>query len=122
MKKRLFFLLSLVFSLNACTSKSDSILGDWIVDKVKVQFDESRNTPELVKQIGEMERQNRISISSDSILIFNTLDNETKGRLKLSAEGTMFCDDAVFGQWKNGEIVTKTDSPLGEIVVSYRKK
>ena len=122
MKKLNLFFFGLALLLSACAEKPASLIGEWVADKVNVQFDESRNTPELVKQVGEMEKQNRIRISADSILVFNSLDGEIRGRLTLDNEGAMFCDGTLFGQWKEGQIVTKTDSPLGEIIVWYKKK
>jgi len=122
MKKTFLVFLGLILLLSACTEKQDSLIGDWKADKVNVQFDESRSTPELVKQIGEMEKQNRISIGADSILVFSSLDNNFEGQLRLDESGTLYCNGNVFGQWKNGEIVTKTPSPLGEITVKYQKE
>ena len=122
MKKAILPYLGLAALLCACTQKTDSIVGTWTVDKVNVQFDERRSTPELVKQIGEMEKQNTIVIGPDSLLTFNNLEGETQGRMTLSKDGTMTCDGTVFGLWKEGCIVTRTDSPLGEILVTYRKK
>ncbi len=123
MKKLIFvFLLGIVSMFYAYNPQHDSLIGTWTVDKVNVQFDEKHNTPELVKQIGEMEKQNTIVIGPDSLLTFNNLEGETQGRMTLSKDGTMTCDGTVFGLWEEGRIVTRTDSPLGEILVTYRKK
>lgn len=123
MKKHLFLLLGLACCLCAChPNNADSLIGTWTVDKVNVQFDEQHNTPELVRQIGEMERQNSIVITADSILTFKSLDTEQHARITLDGKGVILCGGEVFGQWKEGQIVTRTPSPLGEVVVSYRKK
>ncbi len=123
MKKLVFLLiLGLAFAIAACHSKADSVIGQWKADKVNVQFDEKRSTPEVVKQVGEMEKQNRFSISVDSILVFKSLDTEMTGRIISDKQGNLFLDGVLFGQWKNGEIVTRTSSPLGEIVVVYKKE
>lgn len=122
MKKWILCLLGTILALHACHNDSPSLIGTWTVDKVNVQFDESRNTPELVKQIGEMEKQNIILISPDSLLTFKGLEDETKGKLSLSKDGTLTCNGTFFGLWKEESIVTRTNSPLGEIVVTYRKK
>lgn len=121
MKKPLLFLLGLTSALCTCHSKTDSLIGEWKADKVNVQFDEKHSTPELVKQIGEMEKQNHFSINKDSVLVFKGLDTETEGRVATDKQGNLFIEGVFFGQWKNGEIVTTTASPLGEIVVTYRK-
>ena len=86
-----------------------------------MHFDEQRSTPEVVKQIGEMEKQNRFTISKDSILVFNGLETETTGRISSDKQGRLFLDGAPFGQWKDGQIVTTTASPIGEIIVVYKK-
>ena len=116
----LFFLLAML--LAACTSKPDTLIGDWTADKVNVQFDENHATPELVKQVGEMEKQNCISISNDSILVFKGLDCETQGHMTVDQQGVIYCDGQKFGIWKEGIVVTETPSPLGIIVITYRKE
>ena len=88
---------------------------------MNVHFDESRSTHEMVKQIGEREKHNYFTIDKDSVLVFNSLEMEMIGRVTTDKQGNLFLEDAPFGQWKNGEIVTKTTSPLGDIVVVYRK-
>ena len=120
MKKGIFLLLTLAVTLSTCTPKADPLFGTWTVSKVHVQFDEQLSTPELVKQVGEMEKQNVIKISNDSILTFKSLDIEWQDKISLKNE-TLLRNGAVFGSWKNGEIVTRSGSPLGEVVVVYRK-
>ena len=122
MKKTSFLLLCLAMLLTACDPQPDTLMGDWTADKVNVQFDENKSTPELVKQIGEMEKQNRISITADSMLVFKTLDNETQGRMTVDPQGVIYCDGQEFGQWKEEMIVTTVSSPLGAITVKYRKE
>ena len=102
MKNRFLFLLVLAITLCACTSKTDPFFGTWTVSKVNVQFDEQLSTPELVKQVGEMEKQNVIKISSDSILTFKGLDIEWQDRISLKNE-TLLRNGAVFGTWKTGK-------------------
>ena len=122
MKSKFLLFIGLTFALCACHHKADPLFGTWTVDKVNVQFDEQHSTPELVKQIGEMERQNVINITVDSILTFKGMDDSLQGRLSLKNDGTLLLDNADFGQWKDGQIITRTGSPLGEVTVSYRKK
>ena len=119
-----FFLSLVAFAslLAACSSKPDSLIGNWKADKVNVQFDENRATPELVKQIGEIEKQNRISISTDSILFFSHQDGKMQGRMTLDKQGVIMCDGQKFGLWKEGKVVTETPSPLGIIVITYQKE
>lgn len=122
MKKPILLLLGLFATLFGCNRNQDTLIGTWTVDKVTVQFDERQSTPELVRQIGEMEKGNVVSIGSDSTLVFKGLDTEWQGRISLNNDGTLMCNGTSFGTWKDGQIVTQTDSPLGEVVVVYRKK
>ena len=121
MKNKSLFLLAFAVTLCACRPKTDSFFGTWTVSKVNVQFDEQLSTPELVKQLGEIEKQNVITISNDSILTFKGLDVNWQESISLKNE-TLLRNGAVFGTWKNGEIVTRSGSPLGEVVVVYRKE
>ena len=121
MKKCYFLFIALGLMLAACQPDTDSLIGTWTVDKVNVQFDEQRSTPELVKQIGEMEKQNVITISKDSTLTFKGLEETMNDRISLKGDGTLLFGGTLFGTWKNGEIVTRTNSPLGEVVVTYKK-
>ena len=121
MKKSIPLLLTFAAMFSACTHDADSLIGTWTVSKVNVQFDERRSTPELVKQVGEMEKQNVISISKDSTLVFKGLEEEQQGKASLKND-TLYLEGTAFGVWKGGEIVTRTDSPLGEILVVYKKK
>jgi len=121
MKKSLLFLAGLAFVLTAC-HRNDSLIGTWTVEKVNVQFDEQRTTPELVKQIGEMEKQNVITISKDSTLTFKGLEEISQGRLSMKGEHTLWCNDRAFGTWNEGRIVTSVDTPIGEIIVTYKKE
>ena len=122
MKTNILFLTGLTIALCGCHRGGDSIVGTWAVDKVNVQFDERRNTPELVRQIGEMEKQNTITISADSVLTLTNADGSMTGRLHLLDDGTILVDAMPIGQWKDRQIVTRTGSPIGEVVVTYRKR
>lgn len=123
MKKSLIFLAGLAIAFVACHRKpADSLIGTWTVEKVNVQFDERRSTPELVKQMGEMERQNVITISKDSVLTFKGLDSDWQGSVSLKNGHKLYCDGRELGTWSEGQIVTSSDSPIGEVVVTYRKK
>ena len=121
MKNRIIFLLALAAMLSACHPKADPLIGTWTVSKVNVQFDEQRSTPELVKQVGEMEKQNVITISNDSTLTFKGLEEKWQDRISLKND-TLLRNGKMFGIWKNGEIVTSNGSPLGEVVVTYKQE
>lgn len=122
MKKSYSLFVAFGLLLASCRHNADPFIGRWTVDKVNVQFDEQHSTPELVKQIGEMERHNTLSIIADSTMVFKGLEETKEGRLSLRNDGTILFDGTTFGTWSDGKIVTRTGSPLGEVVVTYRKE
>ncbi len=122
MKNRLLFLLALAAALSACQPDDDALIGTWKADKVNVQFDEQHSTPALVKQIGEMEQGNTFTIAPDSTLTFKGLDEQWQGRLSLRGDGTLLVDGTAFGTWSQERIVTRTGSPAGEVMVTYKKE
>ncbi len=122
MKNRFLFLMAFGIVLGGCRPEPDALIGTWTVDKVHVQFDESRSTPELVKQTGEMEKRNTFSISADSVLVFKGIDEQWEEHVNLVNDSTLLVNGTHFGTWKNERIVTRTGSPLGEVLVVYRKE
>ena len=120
MKKCIILFLCLIAI--SCSRPSDPLFGTWQATKVNVNFDIKHNTPEMIKQIGEMEKQNRIDIKSDSTLTFVSNGYTLEGQLNLSSDGQLFCNGELFGIWNNGKITTKNPSPFGEITVEYTKE
>lgn len=120
MKKLVLILLSLIAV--SCHRPSDPLFGTWQANKVHVGFDEKHTTPDMVKQIGEMEKQNRLEIMSDSTMTFISSDYTLQGQLRLCSDGKLFCNGELFGIWSDGKITTSTPSPFGEISVEYTKE
>lgn len=106
--------------LISCNSHRDPLVGRWTVEKVNVEFDENKSTPEMVRQYGEIERGNMLEISKDSILTFITGDDTLRGRCSLQGE-SLYCNGILFGKLKDGLLTTKTSTPIGEIEVIYKK-
>lgn len=114
------FLLLPVLLFVSCHRNGDTLIGRWEVERVNVEFDESKATPEMVRQIGEMEKDNVIIIAQDSLLTFISNGDTVRGRYSL--QGTrLFCDDKPFGICENGMIRTESSTPLGRIEVLYRR-
>lgn len=111
----------LLLVLVSCYSNDDPFFGRWTVERVNVEFDEYKATPEMVRQYGELEKGNVIEISKDSVLTFISDGDTLRGRFAL--RGTqVLCDRKLFGRYENGLIETETSTPLGKVRVVYRKK
>ena len=120
MKRALLIVSALLLLLAACTPKEDSLFGRWTVDKVTVEFDEEWATPEMVRQVGAMEKNNVVVISTDSLL---TLVNEGDTvQYRCSLRGSqILCDGEPWGRFEDGSIKTETSSPMGSVKVVYKK-
>ena len=118
--KRVFLIEWALLLLASCAPKEDPFFGRWTVDKVNVEFDEEWATPEMVRQVGAMEKNNVVIITPDSLL---TLVNEVdtiQYRCRLHGN-QILCDGEPWGSYERGVITTKTSSPMGSVKVLYKK-
>ena len=120
--KKCIPLLFCLIALASCNKTSDPLFGAWQATKVHVGFDIKYTTPDMVKQIGEMEKENRLEIKADSTMSLVGNGYILEGQVKLLSDGKLFCNDELFGIWADGKITTKSPSPFGEITVEYTKK
>lgn len=112
--------LMLFLMLTTSCHRNDPFIGRWTVEKVNVEFDEYKVTPEMVRQTGEMERNNIIDIGKDSVLTFISDGDTLRGQCSL--KGTqLFLEGKPFGRYEEGLIETITPSPLGMVKVCYRR-
>ena len=118
--KRIVWIVGTLLLLASCNHEEDPFFGRWTVDKVNVEFDENGTTPEMVRQLGAMEKNNVVIISADSLL---TLVNEGDTvQYRCSLRGNqILCDDEPWGRFEGGVIKTETSSPMGSVKVSYKK-
>lgn len=119
--RRSLFMMLLFLLVSSCHRHSDPLIGRWTVEKVNVEFDEKKATPEMVRQYGEMEKGNVIEISKDSVLILVSEGDTLKSRCSLRGD-QLYCDGAVFAKFENGDLITETSTPMGKVRVVYRKK
>ena len=110
--------LTLLLLLGACVGRHDPFFGRWEVERVNVEFDESKASPEMVRQFGEMEKGNVIEINKDSLLTFISDGDTLRGHCSLKGE-TLYCDGTVFGVIRDGVLMTETSTPLGKVEVFY---
>ena len=118
----MFFLL-LVFLflfLSSCHRTSDPLVGRWTVEKVNVEFDESKATPEMVRQYGELEKGNVIEINKDSTLIFISNGDTLRGVCSLKG-AQIYLHGKPFGSLEEGKLKTESNSPVGKIVITYQQ-
>ena len=118
--KKVVLLVMLILLFSSCHRNDDPLFGRWTVEKVNVEFDENKSTPEMVRQYGEMERGNVLEITNDSMLTFVTGGDTLRGQCSLRGD-SLYCDGSFFGMFKEGVITTEALTPLGKVRVSYKK-
>lgn len=106
--------------LSSCHRHSDPLIGRWTVEKVNVDFNENKATPEMVRQYGDMEKGNVIEISKDSVLTFISSGDTLRGKCSLKGS-QLFCDGKLFGSLEGGKMIAKNKTPIGTIEVVYVK-
>lgn len=118
--KRVFLIGWALLLLASCAPKEDAFFGRWTVDKVNVEFDEEWATPEMVRQVGAMEKNNVVIITPDSLLTFVNEGDTIQYRCRLHGN-QILCDGEPWGSYERGVITTKTSSPMGSVKVLYKK-
>ena len=54
-------------------SHDSSLKGRWIVENISFDFDERRNTPDMISQFGEEESRNELIFKNDSVVYIKML-------------------------------------------------
>lgn len=124
-------LLVLALILSSCEGSSESkLVGTWKAQKVETDFDEQFTTPEMLRQVVEMQKETYFKILDDSTLIIvspgNThetqwkLDNESQ-TISYFFEGTSGMSNKL-GTLDADIIVSESKTPLGIITIYYEKE
>ena len=106
--------------LASCHRNQDPFFGRWTVEKVNVEFREDLATPEIVRQIGALEKDNILEIAKDSVLTLIT-DGDTLRGLCSLRDGQLYVEGTPLGWYEQGRIYTETLTPLGKVKVVYSK-
>lgn len=119
--RRALLVALMVIMLSSCHRNNDPLIGRWTVERVNVEFDEKKSTPEMVRQYGEVEKGNVVEIGKDSVLMRISDGDTIKGRCSLRGQ-QLLLDGKLFGKIEAGVLTTETSTPLGKVRVTYRKK
>jgi len=117
--------------LFSCGNSPESKMrGDWKVTDVQTDFNESEVTPEMLRQVVEMQKQTYFRILNDSTMVIisnnNTheakwfFDNETK-EVSYVFEGAL-SEPHVLGKFEDGVIISESATPLGAMTITYSKE
>ena len=118
--------LLLIFILS-CTSKSDTIHGRWIVENVNFDFDERRNTPEMISQIGKEESKDELIFKNDSVVYIKMLNYNGDYQYTINEISEInFKDDISdinkLGVLKGNKIYSEQNTPIGKMKIVFVKE
>lgn len=110
----------------SCSSPDDSLQGRWTVDNVTFDFNEKRNTPEMISQFGREESSNELVFKNDSVVYVKMAAYDGDFRYKQRNDTLFFGDNDninnVLGIYKNDRIASEMNTAIGKMKVVYIKK
>ena len=135
MMKQFFRLSGLMIALaiffSSCGGSPESkLIGTWKAQKVETDFDEQYTTPEMLRQVVEMQKETYFRITDDSTLVIISPGNTHETKWTLNPEDqaiTYFFEGSPnylnsLGTLTESKIVSKSKTPLGVITIYYEKE
>lgn len=128
---RFFVIITLFIGIYACSSNpSDKLIGTWRAADVDAAFDEQIATPEMLKQVIQVEKQLFFKFLNDSMMNIHTMDQTLKAYWFFDEESGIidyrFAEAASslseLGVYKDGAITTESQTALGKLTITYRKE
>ena len=123
------FILMMI-AISCGSSPEKKLIGTWKVADVKIDFDESKVSPEMLSQIIEMQKQTYFRIINDSVMVIISNDNthETKWALNQEDNTISFFFEGVetkpnkLGVYNEPNIISESNTPLGKMITYYEKE
>ena len=126
--KTLFKIFSFIilFVMASCSSPDFSLEGRWVVDELNFDFDERRNTPEMISQIGQEESKDELIFRNDSIVYIKMLTYEGDYRYAINEKSEITFEDATsdnnkLGILKNNKIYSEQNTAIGKMRIVFVK-
>ena len=132
--KRYLFLLSVLIMialLSACDGSVESkLIGTWKVTDVQTDFNETEVSPEMLRQVVELQKQTHFRLLKDSIMVIisNNDTHEATWRYEDEDQTIVFFFDGnqthpnVLGKLEENKIVQESVTPLGSITIYFEKE
>lgn len=123
-----FTLLMLVVSCGKSPEKK--LIGTWKVGDVQTEFNETEVTPEMLRQVVEMQKQTHFRIINDSTMVIISNNNTHEAYWELNSDDNaityyfrgMETTSNKLGVVEGNQIVNTSNTPLGVITIYYEKE
>lgn len=127
--KGIFKILSILLVLSAmfsCSSPDFSLQGRWIVERVNFDFDERRNTPEMISQFGSEESKDELIFKNDSVVYISMLDYNGDYQYMMNENSEIFLKDKAdvnrLGFLKDNKIYSEHNTAIGKMRITFIKE
>lgn len=122
---KIFFICSIFFL--SCSPKDTSLQGKWVVENISFDFDEKKNTPQMISQFGEMEQSDELIFKNDSIVYVKMLDFDGDFYYKIDENGNInFIDNKLIinklGIKKANKIYSNQKTMIGDMEIIFVKE
>ncbi len=121
--------LLLMIAATSCGNKSNKLKGTWKVTKVETKFDEKTMTPEMIKQVEDVQKNTYFKILDDSSMVIISNKNPYDARWQMDDKNVIsysFKNSTSkpnkLGVYKDGMIVSESKTALGTIKTYYEKE
>ena len=125
--KTLFKIFSFIilFAMASCSSPDFSLEGRWVVEKVNFDFDERRNTPEMISQLGKEESKDELIFKNDSVVFVKMASYNGDYQYVISENSEIsFKDNDVvkkLGILKENKIYSEQNTAIGKMRIVFIK-
>lgn len=113
----------------SCSRTDNRLIGTWSVDNISFNFDEKKNTPAMIQQFGEQERQSTLSFKNDSIVDITLGKMNGDYRYTIDKNGIITVEsndkslsDNVLGILSDEVIKSIVKTDIGEMTVTFVKQ
>ena len=133
MKQKPGLIFSVLFSVLILISCGKSVekrlIGTWKVADVQTQFNEDEVTPEMLRQVVEMQKQTYFRFLNDSTMVIISSNNTYEANWIIDSETNeityffkgMETQSNKLGRFDAGLITNETKTALGSMVITYEK-
>ncbi len=126
--KYLFFSIITTTLFFSCSEHKNQLVGEWKVYDVKTDFDETRTTPQMLQQVVDIEKQNRLKFVDDTSLLIIIKGNTYEAEWKMDANNVIhyyFKNDTTphkLGKYNKPYIIATSKTKIGLMTTTYEKE
>ena len=123
-------LFLIMIAISCGNNPEKKLIGTWKVADVQTEFNENEVTPEMLRQVVEMQKQTYFRILNDSTMVIISSNNtyeanwilhEETNNISYFFEG-MESQVNELGNYSDGQIINQTNTALGTMTITYEKE